>query len=97
MLQRDGGEHLVAATREALDHLLRLLAVDRLLEDLAVERDGRIGGQHRREGQVPLLHAAPAGLGLGARQALDVEVGLLARHRDFLHVGSFAGPVAEQQ
>ena len=83
--------------RELLEHLHRLAPVERLLEDPAVERDRRVGGEHRRERQVPLQHAPPARLGFRTRHALDIQVGQLAGHRDLVDVRALAGPRAEQE
>src|SRR5689334_23672131 len=50
--QRHGGEDVVPAPGERGEHLAGLLAVDGLAENLAVERHGRVRGEHRCEGEV---------------------------------------------
>ena len=58
-MQRDRGEHLVRARPESAASIAAASrAVGRLAEDLAVERDGRVGGEHRRERQVALAACA---------------------------------------
>src|SRR5207253_3790182 len=68
-----------------------------LAVDAPLEGYGRIGGEHGRRRQVPLQHAPPAGLGLGARQALDVSVRRLGGERRFVDVGRLAGAAAEKE
>src|SRR5437588_262104 len=55
------------------------------------------GGPHRRLRQVPLHHALPPGLGLGARHALHAGAGRFAGERGLVHLWTFAGARAEQQ
>src|SRR5712692_10939246 len=73
VFERYGAQYLVAAARQRSEHLGGFLAARGLAEDAAAERHGGVGGEHRRLRQVSLQHAAPAGFGLGARDALDVR------------------------
>ena len=78
MRKRHGGQHLVSAAGQALQHALAIAPIRGLAENLAVEHHGGVGRQHRRLGRLPRLRSQP-GIGLGGRQSRDVGSEALAR------------------
>src|SRR6478735_4062491 len=95
--ERDRREDLVPLARERGEHFGGILAALWLAEDASVERDGRVGGEHRRLRQVALHHASPAGFRLGARNALHVNRGRLAGERVLVHFLLRLGARTEEQ
>src|SRR5213080_3921226 len=85
--QADGAQHLVRLAGKRGEDRGGLLAVGGLAQDARPQRHRGVGGQHRRLRQVPLHHALPSGLGLGARHALHVRAGRFAGERGLVHVG----------
>ena len=70
--QRDGGQHLVGAAGQQPQHALRILAVQRLAENLAIDHHGRIRGEHRPRQRSPRFALAQAGVGLGCGEPRDI-------------------------
>ena len=97
VLQHHRGQHLVQPPRKRAEHFGRLPAARRLAENVAVDRDRGIRGEHRRPRQAALLQTPPAGLRLGARDALYIGARGFARQHRFIEFGISLGIVAEQQ
>ena len=88
---RDRGQHLMLPARQRHEHSQGVGLVDRFTENVFIEHHGRVSPQYAkrsvRHGRQQLL--AP-GLGLFARQALDIG------HRGFIREGSFVNGCADR-
>ena len=97
MLERDRGQDFVPAPRQRAQHPRGVAPVQRFREDSAVERDRRVGGEHRSARQVALHERGPSGLGLHFRHALHIGCGRFARERVLVHVRFTARFRAKQE